>query len=157
MILHQFVPAGIAGNLVAVWREWAPLPASKLGEIAAPRSLPYDLRQTQAVRAAAAAGGCSEAAIALRVAADPSLPAVCCLLPAAQQCGELVRLLEVVEEDAEGSAGGSGSGPELVGLELQLAGIAREEHAALQQLVHCLAGHTHAGLLEATQLLDVTR
>jgi hypothetical protein len=144
--------------------------APSLGEIAAPERIPYDLPQAQAVRKCAALsyhyGRGRESAVLLRVAADPSLPPITCPRSAAQQCGELIRLLEVLEEaEPEGSSradeaacspGGSSSGchgqPELA-----LLGVAPEEHAALQQLVRCLAGETHAGLLEATQLLDVTR
>lgn len=173
-----------ADSLLAFWREWAPPRPTRLGELAAPEGLPYDLRQAQALRALAAgaagapagapagpdgSASCSGSgpAILLRVAADPSLPAVPCPLAAAAQCGELRRLVEVLGE-AEGQAAGgepaSAGGqhqqqqPQPGGaLVLPLVGVAPEERPALEQLVGCLAGRTHAGLLEATQLLDVAR
>jgi hypothetical protein len=100
----------------------------------------------------------------LRVAADPSLPAIRCLLRAAQQSNEMRRLWEFLEESS--AFGGSSSSPGSQSkagsgaahqTELLVPGVAAEEHAALQQLVACLAGETHAGLLEAMQLLDVLR
>jgi hypothetical protein len=96
--------------------------------------------------------------VLLRAAADPSLPPITCPRSAAQQCGELMRLLEVLEEaHPEGSSSAAEAVSSHQQPELALLGVAAEEHAALQQLVRCLVGETHAGLLEASQLLDVTR
>ncbi|KAL4437126.1 hypothetical protein ABPG75_004265 [Micractinium tetrahymenae] len=214
-------------SMIAVWQEWgAPLPPKRLGEIAAPASLPYSLRQAQQARAvaaqaatalaagdaaeaaqppaaaaaaAAAAGNAlaaaadagsssvpgssmgstpsalQEASVLLRLAADPSLPPIACPLSAVQQCGELARLMELQDEgEAEGEAaaegaedaeagigGGSSSGSAAQPLpkqrQLLLVGVRPEEHAALRQLVRCLAGETHAGLLDAVCCLDVVR
>lgn len=153
---------------MTVWKEWAPLAPHRLGEVAAPSSLPYTLRQAQAARKAlCAAPGSGAAATAqhhsssmwLRLAADPSLPAIRCPLRAAQQANELQRVWELLEESGafSGSTSSGRGGDIESGLGAALPGIAAEEHAALQQLVGCLAGETHAGLLEATQLLDVLR
>lgn len=142
----------------------AALPPPRLGEIAAPSPLPYSLRTAQAVRALAAAAPASSSSdgscggggslLLLRIAADPSLPPIPCPPAAAAQCGELVRLLQVLEEEqAAATASSSGRQPR----QLALHGVAPEEHAALRQLVRCLSGRTHAGLLEATLLLDVAR
>ena len=146
-----------------MWRDWPVrnMPPS-LGEIAAPERIPYDLPQAQAVRTCAAlachSGRGMESAVLLRVAADPSLPPITCPRSAAQQCGELMRLLEVLEEaHPEGSSRAAEAASSHQQPELALLGVAAEEHAALQQLVRCLVGETHAGLLEASQLLDVTR
>ncbi len=101
--------------------------------------------------------------VLLRIAADPSLPPIPCPLSAAAQCGELCRLLEVLGEDGQAPC----SPPQQQQQDqpdqqqqaavLPLAGVAPQEHAALQQLVSCLAGRTHSGLLESTLLLDVAR
>lgn len=149
-----------ADSVVSVWREWAALPAQRLGELADPEPLPYSLRTAQALRAAVAAvGGGSGGGLVIRLAADPSLPLIPCPLSAAVQSGELCRLLEVLGEEAEGptGAGSSGRGSPPAAREVPLAGVVPEDHAALRQLVGCLAGTTHAGLLEVTLLLDVTR
>ena len=151
------------GSLTAAWQEWAPLPAVRLGEIAAPFSLPYDLRAAQAARAAAAAGS---GAVLLRLAADPALPPVPCPLAAARQCSQLAQLLDLfldgggdaaVEEAGRDCGGGGGGGGGAPPREVPLAGVAAEEHAVLQRVVACLAGQTHVGLLEGTLLLDVAR
>ena len=184
-----------ADSMVAVWRDWGLPQRPRLGEIAAPETLPYDLRHAQVVRALAAgaagtacavgaagtassSGGSSSHLVLLRIAADPSLPPIACALSAAAQCGELCRLLEVLGEGGQTSIGeqqqqqqqqAGGQAPlddqqqqqrqqqQQQPLVLPLAGVAPEEHTALRQLVGCLSGRTHAGLLESTLLLDVAR
>lgn len=166
--LRQVAPAGdsgrrqdqpapdlAAGGLPAAWWEAVPLPPIRLGEISSPAGLPYTLRQAQAVRAAAAGLPSSTSSFLLQVTADPSLPPIPCPPSVLAQCGELQRLAEIVQESGEGPC--SASQPDQPPLLLPLAGVAPEEHGALQQLVRCQAGRTHVGLLEATQLLDVTR
>lgn len=94
----------------------------------------------------------------LQVTSQPPLSAIICPRIVAQQCGELLRQLEVLEEAGTAAGSWQGDGGQPIQLQqLALTGVSRDEHAALQQLVNCLAGKTHAGLLEATQLLDVTR
>lgn len=148
----------LADNLLAAWREWAQLPPPRFGEIAAPEPLPYDLRQAQALRAVSAEA--QPGRIWLQLSADATLPPIPCPLSAVAQSGELQRLLEVAGEATAGCGSSSHGGLEAAGepeLLLPLAGVSAEEHAALGALVGCLAGCTHAGLLEATQLLDVAR
>ncbi|KAL4859438.1 Zinc finger CCCH domain-containing protein 40 [Chlorella vulgaris] len=171
------VVADTQGGALAVWREWAPLKPIRLGEIAAPESLAYSLRQAQALRAAlaspgitgshtgadfaaveASSGDDAHSDVMLQVTSQPPLPAIICPRIVAQQCGELLRQLEVLEEAGTAAGSWRGDGGQPIQLQqLVLTGVSRDEHAALQQLVNCLAGKTHAGLLEATQLLDVTR
>lgn len=110
--------------------------------------------------------------VLLRLAADPSLPPIACPLSAVHQSRQLACLLELRQEDgvdvatdaavaakeAEQASDSGGAGtpagrqPQVV-----LVGVRPEEHAALRQLARCLAGETHAGLLEAACLLDVVR
>lgn len=182
-----------ADSILAVWRDWGLPQQPRLGEIAAPETLPYDLRHAQVVRALAAgaagtagavgaagtassSGGSSSHLVLLRIAADPSLPPIACPLSAAAQCGELCRLLEVLGEGGQPSIGEQQQQQRQAGerheqqqqqagqqqqqqqpLILPLAGVAPEEYTALLQLVGCLSGCTHAGLLESTLLLDVAR
>lgn len=148
----------------------ARLPPPRLGDIAAPEPLPYDLRAAQQVRDLAAArpnssGSRSSAAVELCAAGEPALPPVACPPAVAAQCGELGRLLEVLEEEevaeeqpsSSSSGGGSPAAEPPAARRLVLPGVVPDEHAALCQLVGCLAGRTHAGRLEATLLLDVAR
>ncbi len=120
---------------------------------------------------------CKEGALAggsvlLRLAAEPSLPPIACPLSAVHQSRQLACLLELQQEDGTDvamdaaaaakeaeQASDSGSAGRPAGLQphLVLVGVRPEEHAALRQLVRCLAGETHAGLLEAACLLDVVR
>lgn len=112
----------------------------------------------------------------LRLSADPLLPPIACPLSAVQQCGQLECLLELQREGEAEGEGPLAEGPGDAGATcstgrgnptdgrhqaqqrtLLLGGVRPEEHAALRQLVRCLAGQTHVGLLDAACCLDVVR